>query len=477
MKLLTGCEFWAIFHAISCQFATNSQSLGAEAQKYWKNVVPRADTPLWTWVLSAAYFCTMTNTVRPSDEQSSTIADLAIVGAGPIGATLAIGAAQAGFQVTLIDARDPDIVRPDGRNFAIVRGSWRLLTACGVTSELQQTAQPLHGLEAIDGGRHWFGAPSVMFGDDDLPEAEDGTPLGYMVEAPRLQAALDRKLAEEDNIQWLRKAQFTGFDVQAGQVCLNLADGRALNARLVAGCDGVNSPVRQAGGITVEGRNYGKSVFAANVRLSRPHNGIARQLFTPEGPFATLPLAGERANLAWYMETSAAKTLVAMSTEDIEAELNARFAEFAGKMSLDGKAISYPLELKIADSMVTDRVALVGDAARRINPLAGQGLNLGFKDVAALVEVLDNGRHAGLDIGALNVLDPYQQWRRFDANATALGLDAIDRLFSNDSALLKPLRGAGLTIASRVPFVRRALARQASAQQASLPKLMQPPSV
>jgi len=124
--------------------------------------------------------------------------------------------------------------------------------------------------------------------------------------------------------------------------------------------------------------------------------------------------------------------------------------------------------------MVGPRIALVGDAARRINPLAGQGLNLGFKDVAALVEVLEDGRHAGLDIGALNVLDPYQAWRRFDANATALGLDAIDRLFSNDSGALKPLRGAGLAIADKVPFIRRALAGQASAQQASLPKRMQP---
>ncbi|MEO9969426.1 MAG: FAD-dependent oxidoreductase [Hyphomonadaceae bacterium] len=404
------------------------------------------------------------------------LADLAIVGAGPIGATLAIAAAQAGFTVTLIDARDPDSVRPDGRNYAIVRGSWHLLTGCGVTGELRDTAQPLNGLEAIDGGRHWFGAPSVLFTDEDLPDAPDGTPLGYMVEAPRLQAALDRKLAAEDNIQWLQRAEFTGFTSESGRISLHLAGGNTCHARLVAGCDGVRSPVRQAAKITVEGREYGKSVFAANVRLTRPHHGIARQLFTPEGPFATLPLTGDRANLAWYMDTSAAKTLAAMSAEDIEAELNAKFAEFAGEMSLEGKAISYPLELKIADSMVAERVALVGDAARRVNPLAGQGLNLGFKDVAALVEVLEDGRHAGLDIGALNVLDPYQQWRRFDAAATALGLDAIDRLFSNDNALLKPLRGAGLMLANRVPLVREALARQASAQQANLPKRMQPPA-
>lgn len=405
---------------------------------------------------------------------SGDIADLAIIGAGPAGATLAIAAARAGFSVCLIDARAPDVKRPDGRNFAIVRGSWRLLAGCSVTAPLLGHAQPLNGLEATDGGRHWFGAPSALFTDADLPEDADGTPLGYMIEAPRLQAALDEALTAEPNIEWHRNASFSELEVDPGHVALKLASGAVRYARLVAGCDGVNSPVRTAAGIPVEGRSYGKSVFAANVTLSRPHNGIARQLFTPEGPFATLPLTGDRANLAWYMKTGAAETLAGLDTARIEAELNTRFADFAGEMQLDGPAISYPLELKIADSMVAPRIALVGDAARRINPLAGQGLNLGFKDVAALVEVLEDGRHAGLDIGALTVLDNYQQWRRFDANATALGLDAIDRIFSNDNALLKPLRGAGLAIASRVPFVRKTLAGQASAQQAHLPKRMQP---
>jgi len=412
----------------------------------------------------------MTDTVPSSADM---ISDLAIVGAGPTGATLALAAAQAGFSVLLIDGRDPDVTRPDGRNFAIVRGSWRLLAGCGVTDGLAEQAQTLNGLEAIDGGKHWFGAPSVLFTDDDLPEDADGTPLGYMIEAPRLQAALDAGLAAEANIRWLRKAEFTTLEVEAGYVAVSLADGSTHQARLVAGCDGVNSPVRQAAGIAVEGRAYEKSVFAANVGLSRPHDGIARQLFTPEGPFATLPLVGDRANLAWYMKSGAAETLAGLDKADIEAELNARFADFAGEMTLEGRAISYPLELKIAEHMAAERIALVGDAARRVNPLAGQGLNLGFKDVAALVEVLEDGRHAGLDIGALTVLDNYQQWRRFDANATALGLDAIDRLFSNDSGALKPIRGAGLTIANKVPFLRRAMARQASAEQPSLPKRMQ----
>ena len=412
----------------------------------------------------------MTQSERPFPQD---ICDLAIVGAGPAGASLALAAAQAGFSVTLIDARDPAIQRPDGRNFAIVRGSWNLLKSIGVTGALKEGIQPLNGLEATDGGRHWFGAPSILFTSDDLPPDQEGTPLGYMVEAPRLQAALDEVMAATPTLKWHKNTQFTALEHHSGHMSLTLSTGETLKTRLIAGCDGVNSPVRTAASISVEGREYGKSVFAANVTLSRPHHGIARQLFTPEGPFATLPLSGDRANLAWYMKQGAAETLAALPEAEINAELNARFAEFAGEMTLDGPAISYPLILKIAEKMVAPRIALVGDAARRINPLAGQGLNLGFKDVAALIEVMEDGRHAGLDFGAITVLENYQTWRRFDANATALALDGVDRLFSNDSAILKPLRGIALIAAQNLRPVRQAMARQASADQTSLPKRMQ----
>lgn len=403
------------------------------------------------------------------------IHDLAIIGAGPAGATLALAAAQAGFSVALVDARNIQQKRVDGRNFAIVRGSWRLLDSIGVTAQLRESTEPLNGLEATDGGRHWFGAPSVLFTDDDLPLTDEQTPLGYMAEALPLQDALDQALGRETSIKWLRDTKFEGLKVHSGYVdiALGKSDESALQARLIIGCDGVNSPVRRAAGIAVEGREYGKSVFAANVTLSRPHNGIARQLFTPEGPFATLPLRGDRANLAWYMKTGAAEALAQLPVQEIDAELNARFAGFSGEMHLDGPATSYPLILKIAQDLIAPRVALVGDAARRINPLAGQGLNLGFKDVAALIEVLEEGRQAGLDFGSLAVLEHYQTWRRFDANATALTMDGVDRIFSNDNALLKPLRGLALLAAAKFAPLRRSMARQASADQTALPRRMQ----
>ncbi len=398
--------------------------------------------------------------------------DIAIVGAGPAGSSLALLMAQQGFQTVLIDARDPKAAaRPDGRNFAIVRGSWRLLQAAGVADALIDDAQPLRGLEAVDGGTHIFDAPHALFTDKDLDDSEDG-PLGFMVEAPRLQAALDAAVAGQSELTVLAPALFDTYRVDGGQARIGLQDGRDLSAGLLVGCDGVQSPVRRAAGIETEGRDYGVSVLAANVRLSRAHDGVARQLFTPEGPFATLPLTGDRANLAWYMKRGAAEALAALPRADIEAELNARFEDFAGRMEIIGDPYAYPLTLQIAERMAGVRAALVGDAARRINPLAGQGLNLGFKDVAALVEVATDARAVGLDVGAPATLERYESWRRFDAAATALALDGVERLFSNDNDLLKPLRGLALTVANRVPPVRRALARQASADQPSLPKLM-----
>ena len=406
--------------------------------------------------------------------RSDTVFDLCIVGAGPAGSTLALVADREGLRVALIDARDPAASRRrDGRNFAIVEGGWNLLTAAGVADALESGAEYLNGLEANDAARHWFGAPTALFTGDDLG-GEAGRPLGRMVEAEALQAALDDAVANSASIVQVAPAEFVDAKLGEGLINADLNDGSTIAARLLVGCDGVNSTVRSWAGIGVEGRSYGKSVFAANVKLSVPHGGIARQLFTPEGPFATLPLKGDRANLAWYMKAGAAEALAARPTEQIEAELNARFAEFAGEMHLDGPHISYPLKLQIARSMVADRVALVGDSARRINPLAGQGLNLGLKDVAALCEVCADQVQVGLDPGSSWALERYSRWRHFDANATALAMDTIDRVYSNDNALLKPLRGAALMLADRIGPVRQAFARQASAAQDHLPRLMKP---
>lgn len=400
------------------------------------------------------------------------VADLTVVGAGPVGTSLAILAAKAGLATVLIDAR-PENAAPaaDTRSFAIVRGSWRVLGAAGVHEDLAGLTEPLNGLEAVDGGTHWFGAPWAAFSTEDLEEAGEEA-LGQLVPAGALQASLDRQAGQTEGLNWIRGVKFSGYEAGPSGAVITLSSGQRVRCALIAACDGMNSAVRQAAGIQTEGHSYGKSVFAADVKLSRPHGGIARQIFTPEGPFATLPLPDNRANLAWYMKTGAAETLATHSKDEIEAELNARFADFAGPMQLDGQPLSYPLIMQIALEMTGPRVALLGDAARRINPLAGQGLNLGFKDAAALIDVVCEAREVGLDPGSETVLARYSEWRRFDSAATALFMDVTDRVFSNDNLLLKPLRGLALTAANRFGPLRKALARQASADQKALPSLM-----
>ncbi len=399
------------------------------------------------------------------------IADLAVIGAGPVGTTLAVLAARAGFDTVLVDAR-PREAEPvaDTRTFAIVRGSWRLLGAAGLHSALAGATEPLRGLSAEDGGLHLFGAPQAQFDTGDLPAT--GEPLGEMVPASLLQRALDDAAAGEAGLDWRRGCRFRAMRTLPAYAEITLEDGGHVRTRLVAACDGMNSPVRAAAGIRTEGRDYRKSVLAADVQLARPHGGFARQLFTPEGPFATLPLPGNRANLAWYMRGGAAETLAALPADAVEAELNARFAGFAGPMTIIGPVSAYPLKMIIAERLAGARVALLGDAARRINPLAGQGLNLGFKDVGALIDVMTEARETGLDPGSDTVLARYQAWRRFDAAATAMAMDLIDRTFSTRNPALVPLRSLALQLAGRIGPLRRSLARQASADQASLPRLM-----
>ncbi len=400
------------------------------------------------------------------DSMTDQIHDVAIIGAGPTGAALALGLAQLDLSVAVVDARDPEASpRPDGRNFAIVTGSWRMLRKLGVTADLEETSQPLHGLEAVDGGTHYFGQPSVLFTQDDLDSADPDEALGQMIMAEPLQAALDQAMADDTRITHIAPDYFADQTTEPGHVRIALKSGDEIKTRLLVGADGMRSPVRESLGIPTEGRDYGKSVFTANVTLSRPHDGIARQLFTPEGPFATLPLKGDRANLAWYMQRGAAETLAAMPKEDAEAELNARFEAFAGEMTIEGKAGSYPLILQLATEIAGPRTALIGDAARRVNPLAGQGLNQGFRDVAALIEISEQTLRLGGEIGSPQMLEAYSQARRFDGTGTALAMDAIDRLFSNDAVWTKPIRTLGLMAAAKVSPLRRFLAQKASATE------------
>ena len=403
-------------------------------------------------------------------DMSTKLYDVAVVGAGPVGSTLALGMSKLGLQTALIDGRDPTVAPAvDGRNFALVAGSQRLFAYLGLSDALEAFGESLHGLEAVDGGSHLFGHPAAMFCDQDLESADPDESLGVMVQAEKLQAALDAAVSGATGLTRYAPAQFVSLVPHEGCVELLTHGSAAVKTRLVVGADGLRSAVRDALGIQTEGRDYGKSVFTANVHLEQPHQGIARQLFLPEGPFAILPLPGNRANLAWYMKRGAAEALSGCSKSEIERELNDRLSDFAGRMTLEGHAGSYPLILQVAQDLVAKRGVIVGDAARRVNPLAGQGLNQGFRDVAALIECLEEAQRTGLDPGSDVVLSSFSERRRFDGLSTALALDSLDRLFSNDSMLTKPFRAAGLLVAQRFAPLRRFLARKASATEDGVP--------
>jgi 2-octaprenyl-6-methoxyphenol hydroxylase len=238
------------------------------------------------------------------------------------------------------------------------------------------------------------------------------------------------------------------------------------------GAEGQTSLVREAMGVRVVGWDYPQSGLVATVAMEQPHQGVAHEYFLPSGPFAILPLTENRASLVWTERTAAAKAAMALDAETFEAEMRRRFGDFLGEVRVIGPRFSYPLGLRVADSFVASRAALLGDAARRIHPIAGQGFNLGLKDAAALADVLAEAHGVGLDVGGLDVLERYQRWRRFDSVMLAAATDLFNRLYSNDIPPVRFARDLGMAAVDRLPFARRLFTRDAGADLGELPSLL-----
>ncbi len=253
-----------------------------------------------------------------------------------------------------------------------------------------------------------------------------------------------------------------GQAVAPGGVEVALDDGRTLSARLLVGADGRGSGVAARAGIARRGWGYGQTALVCALDHELPHRGIAWQYFMPTGPLAILPLPGNRSSIVWSETDANARTIAALADADFLEVLRPRFGDFLGGITLAGPRFSYPLSLSLADSYVAPRIALVGDAAHGVHPIAGQGLNLGLRDVAALAEVVVNAARRGEDIGAPDVLERYQRWRRFDATAMGLGMDRVNALFSNDIPVLRAARGLGMGLVTAIPALRRGFMRQAA---------------
>ncbi|WP_372913243.1 FAD-dependent monooxygenase [Roseovarius indicus] len=401
----------------------------------------------------------------------SEMSDILIVGGGLNGPALALALAQTGRSVTVIDAL-PEKVRKDaafdGRAYALALASVRLLRRIGVWERVEDHAQPMLEIKVSD-GRAGEG-PSSFFLPFDHAEIEEG-PMGHMIEDRYLRRALLDAMDEAEGITQITDS-VSAQEVDERGVTLTLASGKTVSGRMVVGCDGRASGTASRAGIRRTGWGYGQTALVAAVAHERPHHGIAHQFFMPPGPLAILPLPGNVSSIVWSESEATAASFAALSDEDFMEVLRPRFGDFLGEISLKGKRFTYPLGLTIANSFVAERLALVGDAAHGMHPIAGQGLNAGLRDVGALAQVASEAARRGEDFAAPDVLARYQQWRRFDTATLAAVTDATNRLFSNDNPLLRLGRDIGMGVLGAMPGLRRGFIREAAGLTGDLPELM-----
>ena len=405
--------------------------------------------------------------------------DVVISGAGMAGAAFALACAQGGLNVAVVDAAPlSDQAAPtfDGRASALSFSSFRMLEALGVGQSLRPHACRMDRILVTDGRRP--GAASkrqspafLRFDADEIADRTGGEPLGWMVENRWIRAELGRALLASD-AQVIAPAAVEDVHVAPGGAEVRLSDGLVLTAALVVGAEGRGSRVRRAAGIDVIGWGYGQSGVVATVQMERDHGNVAHEHFLPGGPFAILPLTDRRASLVWTETTRRAEALRVASDEAFHAHLMRRFGPFLGQASVEGPRFAYPLSLELAERLTGPRVALIGDAAHAVHPVAGQGFNLGLRGAAALAEVLVEAASTGQDLGSEIVLDRYARWRRFDVAVLSAGFDGFVRLFSNDLAPVRLARDLGMAAVNRIAPLRRAFMHEAGGATGELPRLM-----
>jgi 2-octaprenyl-6-methoxyphenol hydroxylase len=399
-------------------------------------------------------------------------ADILIVGGGLNGPCLALACAQAGLSSIVIDALPEDVRQGaefDGRSYALALASVRMLRALGLWPGLEDEAQPILQIKASDGRAGEGAAP--FFLHFDSAELEEG-PMGHMLEDRYLRRALLAAMEAAPLVTHRPGATVVAQSTE-GAARVTLASGEVLTGRVLVGADGRRSGTAARAGIKRTGWDYGQTALVAAIAHEKPHEGIAHQFFMPPGPLAILPLPGNRSSIVWSERHADAKRLMAADDAAFLDHLRPRFGDFLGEISLAGQRYAYPLNLTIANAFVAERLALVGDAAHGVHPIAGQGLNLGLRDVGALAEVLAEAKRRGEDIAAADVLARYQSWRRFDTAALALATDGVNRLFSNDNPALRLIRDIGMGAVSAMPSLRRAFMREAAGLTGDVPRLLQ----
>ena len=396
-------------------------------------------------------------------------ADVIILGGGLVGLALASALDSSGLSAIVLDPADPaprTSAAFDGRTSAVSSSSMRMLEAIGVTQLLPQPGCPIRTIAVADGlqpgGLHF--------------DAEDGEPLGWMNENRNLRAALQARAEAGRNLWLLWKSKAANIERSDHQVTVALEDGRKLCAPLLIAADGRNSPMREAAGIRMARWRYNHQAIVSVLRHERPHEHVAYEIFYPTGPFALLPMTDDdgshRSAIVWSVPQADAAGWLALNDDDFAAEAKAAMGGFLGDVALLAPRSSFPLGFHHAAQITCQRLALIGDAAHAIHPIAGQGLNLGFRDAAALAQVLVEGARIGLDLGDRQLLNRYQRWRSLDALSVAFATDSLTRIYAVPGKTASAVRRFGMGLVERITPLRNRLMSEARGTSGDLPLLL-----
>lgn len=405
--------------------------------------------------------------------------DIIISGASYTGLALACALSQAlrgGISIAVLDRAPeggreaPGAGKGSPRAFAMSAASKRMLDVLGVWPRIAGDAQPVSEIEITDSSLDAGIRPILLTYDNHL---DDGEPASFIVPDANLASALRQAASEAPNVALIAATEAKTFDEVPGGLQITCADGSSYLCGLLVAADGRRSPVRDTAGIKLVTWDYAQSGVCTVVAHEQPHHGRAVQHFLPSGPFAILPLPGNRSCVTWSEDRQHARQLMSLDDAAFLDELAKRFGRRLGQLSLAGPRASWALSMHIARSFIAPRIALIGDTARGVHPIAGQGLNLGFRDVAALAETVAEGVRVGLDAGDQQALEQYERWRRFDSAMSTAAYDGLNRLFSNDITLLRSLREAGLSLVDRLPAAKTAFIREAAGLTGNPPRLLQ----
>ena len=392
--------------------------------------------------------------------------DIIIIGAGLVGLTAALACAYKGSNIALIDAIQPAQAKADYRASALAATSLRMLKALGIAENIKAELQPITDMLIADGRVGDVSALTLHFDSQDF-----GEPSGYMVENDVLRRALLKSVNEQKKIDLIAPAQVLSVKRSGMAAEVELADVGILKAALLVAADGRHSSQRKSAGIEVSRRQYAQKALVTTFSHALPHEGVAHQIFFPGGPLALLPLTQNRMSIVWSDKAAAIDAALAIDETAFIAELRRRIGDFLGDMTLTAPRQTYPLSLQMAERYTDTRLALIGDAAHAIHPIAGQGLNMGLRDAAALADVIAAARSVGLDIGGTDLGD-YEAWRNFDNQMLAMSTDILNGLFSNKIMPLRHARRLGLAAVNQSDLAKSFFMIEASGQSGDLPSLL-----